>query len=45
MTFKWLRLLPIAAAIALFPASSFAQSMCDTSSLQEEQTVIDTLPG
>ena len=45
MTFKWLRLLPIAAAIALFPASSFAQSMCDTSSLQEEQTVVDTLPA
>jgi peptidoglycan hydrolase-like protein with peptidoglycan-binding domain len=44
MTFKWLRLLPIAAAIALFPASSFAQNMCDTSSLQEEQAVIDTLP-
>lgn len=44
MTFKWFRLLPIA-AIAFFPAVSLAQSMCDTNDLHQEAELQNTLPA
>lgn len=43
MTFKWFRLLPIA-AISIFPALSHAQSMCDTNNLHEEAELQRALP-
>ena len=43
MTFKWFRLLPIA-AMSLFPAMSQAQSLCDPGGLQQEMELREQLP-
>jgi peptidoglycan hydrolase-like protein with peptidoglycan-binding domain len=43
MTFKWFRLLPIA-AMSFFPALSQAQSLCDPGGLQQEMELREQLP-